>query len=125
MLLTLCTCQPDTGDARDVFQSQELIADAVVAGGAAHDQLVSIHCDHAEGEGGGEAEHQGEEGGDVAQSRPVRQDPAIGENLRNCKLDKTCQINTQRKCLRTDVVWKLKSLKMFTDRPSIVRFFLF
>ena len=69
---------------------------------------MPVHCDHAEGEGGGEAEHQGEEGGDVAEDRPVREDPAIRENLGNSKLDKTCRINTQRKCLRTDIVWKLK-----------------
>ena len=70
---------------------------------------MSVHGDHAEGEGGGEAEHQGEEGGDIAQDRPVREDPTVGENLANRKLDKTCQIRTQRKCLLTDIVL-MKSL---------------
>ena len=53
---------------------------------------MSVHGDHAEGEGGGEAEHQGEEGRDIAQERPVRENPAVGENLANRKLDKTCQL---------------------------------
>ena len=42
---------------------------------------MPVHGDHAEGEGGGEAEHQREEGGDIAENRGVREDPAIRENL--------------------------------------------
>ena len=62
---------------------------------------MSVHGDHAEGEGGGEAKHQGEEGRDIAQHRPVREDPAVGENLAKRKLDKTCPIRTHRKCLHS------------------------
>ena len=42
---------------------------------------MPVHGDHAKGEGGGEAEHQREECGDIAEDRGVMEDPAIGENL--------------------------------------------
>ena len=70
------TCQPDKGDARDVFQSEKLFGN-IVGWGEAHDQLVPVHGDHAEGEGGGEAEHQWEKGGDIAEDRGVGENPAI------------------------------------------------
>ena len=42
---------------------------------------MPVHGDHAEGEGGGEAEHQREKGGDIAEDRGVGENPAIRENL--------------------------------------------
>ena len=77
---SLLTCQPDTSDAACDLEPHQTAGDAG-AGGGAHDELVPVHGDHAEGEGGGEAEHEREEGRDAAQGRGVGQDPAVGENL--------------------------------------------
>ena len=44
---------------------------------------MSVHGDHAEGEGGGEAEQEREEGGHVAQDVIGRQHPVGGQNLQS------------------------------------------
>ena len=42
---------------------------------------MSVHSDHAQGEGGGEAEQEGEEGGHVAEEVVGGQHPVGGQNL--------------------------------------------
>ena len=42
---------------------------------------MPVHSDHAQGEGGGEAEQEGEEGGHVAEEVVGGQHPVGGQNL--------------------------------------------
>ena len=49
-----------------------------------NNELVSVRGNAAEREGAGEAEEEGEEGGEAADDDGVREDPVWGEDLGEC-----------------------------------------